>query len=198
MALEQTIKDLQAQNAQLQEMFLNLSKGLEEVKEVLINDMIMGLPEDGRDDWLGPRFEVAILKDQLASQMALIQNLARGQEELRVLVNKLLRDDQVGQTFEVEDQVIIRPPLRQEGKGKAPQLASGSQTQKNQLKKVAPRRQFTRFGMSLAQVLQHLLRAGLVTLRVPHPNPNLSAPTYHPNRRCAYHSYGPGHDTEDC
>ena len=104
----------------------------------------------------------------------------------------------MGQTFEVEDQVIIRPPLRQEGKGKAPQLASGSQTQKNQLKKVAPRRQFTRFGMSLAQVLQHLLRAGLVTLRVPHPNPNLSAPTYHPNRRCAYHSYGPGHDTEDC
>ena len=32
MALERTVKDIQAQNAQLQEMFLNLSKGKEEVK----------------------------------------------------------------------------------------------------------------------------------------------------------------------
>ena len=67
MALEQNIKGLQAQNAQLQEMFLNLSKGLEEVKALLTRDMIMGIPGDDRDNWLGPRIEVAILKDQLAS-----------------------------------------------------------------------------------------------------------------------------------
>ncbi|KAI5426903.1 hypothetical protein KIW84_032365 [Lathyrus oleraceus] len=36
MALEQTVKDLQAQNAQFQEMILNLSKGQEELKTLLL------------------------------------------------------------------------------------------------------------------------------------------------------------------
>lgn len=36
MALEQTVKDLQAQNAQFQEMILNLSKGKEELKALLL------------------------------------------------------------------------------------------------------------------------------------------------------------------
>ena len=35
MALEQTVKDLQAQNAQFQEMILNLAKGQEELKTLL-------------------------------------------------------------------------------------------------------------------------------------------------------------------
>ena len=35
MALEQTVKDLQAQNAQFQELILNLSKGQEELKALL-------------------------------------------------------------------------------------------------------------------------------------------------------------------
>ena len=52
--------------------------------------------------------------------------------------------------------------------------------------------------MSLFQALQRLLRLNLITLRAPPRNPNISAPTYHPNRRCAYHSDGPGHDTNDC
>ena len=50
MALEQTIKDIQAQNAQLWEMFLNLSKGKEEVKALLTRGMIMGNPEGNKDD----------------------------------------------------------------------------------------------------------------------------------------------------
>ena len=70
---------------------------------------------------------------QLVGQMALIQDLAQRQEELRVLVNQLLRDNQVGQTSEVEEKVIIQPPLRQEDKGKAPLLASGSQAQQQPL-----------------------------------------------------------------
>ena len=36
MALEQTVKDLQAQNAQFQEMMLSLSKGQEELKALLL------------------------------------------------------------------------------------------------------------------------------------------------------------------
>ena len=66
---------------------------------------------------------------QLVGQMSLIQDLAQRQEELGVLVNKFLQENQVGQTTRVEDQVIIQPHLRQEDKGKAPQLASGSQAQ---------------------------------------------------------------------
>ena len=52
--------------------------------------------------------------------------------------------------------------------------------------------------MSLTQALQQMLKAGLITLRAPLRNPNTSAPTYHPNERCAYHSDSPGHDTNNC
>ena len=119
MALEKTIKDIQDQNAQLQEMFLNLSKGQEEVKALLTRGMVIGNPEGIRNDQLeGLQIEMAIMKiqmmGQLVGQMALIQNLAQGQEELRVLINKLHQDEcnQMGKTTKVKDQVIIQPPLR--------------------------------------------------------------------------------------
>ena len=38
MALEQTVKELQAQNAQFQEMFLNLAKGQEDLKALILKD----------------------------------------------------------------------------------------------------------------------------------------------------------------
>ena len=38
MALEQTVKELQAQNAQFQEMFLNLAKGQEDLKALVLKD----------------------------------------------------------------------------------------------------------------------------------------------------------------
>ena len=38
MALEQTIKDLQAQNSQFQQMFLNLAKGQENLKALIIKE----------------------------------------------------------------------------------------------------------------------------------------------------------------
>ena len=63
MALEQTIKDIQTQSAQLQEIFLNLSKGQEEVKALLSRGMIMGNPEDNKDDQLERlQTEMAIMK----------------------------------------------------------------------------------------------------------------------------------------
>ena len=38
MALEQTVKELQAQNAQFQQMFLNLAKGKEEMKALITKE----------------------------------------------------------------------------------------------------------------------------------------------------------------
>ncbi|XP_058729013.1 uncharacterized protein LOC131601256 isoform X2 [Vicia villosa] len=68
----------------------------------------------------------------------------------------------------------------------------------NQRKPDTPRRQFTKINMSLAQALQHLQKANLITLRDPPKNPNTSAPSYKPNARCTYRSNSPGHDTENC
>ena len=53
---------------------------------------------------------------QMVGQMALIQNLAQGQEELRVLVNKLHQDryNHMKQTIETGDQVFNQSPMRQE------------------------------------------------------------------------------------
>ena len=71
------------------------------------------------------------------------------------------------------------------------------QQQNNQHRSDAPRRQFTRINMLLAQDLQHLLKAYLVTLRDPPQNPNTSSLKYNPNARCPYHSNSPEHDTND-
>ena len=145
---------------------------------------------------------------QLVGQMALIQNLAHGQEVLRVLINKLHQDgcNQMGQTTRVEDQVIIQPPLRQEVKGKSPQFASGSQAQQqphqrqqgNRRKQNTSEKRFTKINMSLSKVLQCLLEVKLIVLRNPLRNPNTASPGYNPNARYAYHSNSPGHDTNDC
>ena len=43
-----------------------------------------------------------------------------------------------------------------------------------------------------------MLKLNLVTLKDPPQNPNTSAPTYHPNERCAYHSDSSGHNTNNC
>ena len=106
MALEQTVKDLQAQNAQFQEMILNLSKGQEELKALLLEKK----------------------KDK-----------------------KSVRHTNPG------------------------------------------RRQFTKINMTLAQALQGMLKANLITLRDPPAKPNTTSPRYNPDARCAYHSDSPGH-----
>ncbi|KAI5422655.1 uncharacterized protein LOC127076396 isoform X2 [Lathyrus oleraceus] len=61
-----------------------------------------------------------------------------------------------------------------------------------------PRRKFTKINMTLAQALQGMLKAKLITLIDPPTNPNTTSPRYNPNARCAYHSDSPGHDTNDC
>jgi hypothetical protein len=71
-------------------------------------------------------------------------------------------------------------------------------SQNFQPKQDRPRRQFTRINMTLAQALQGMLKANLITLRDPPTNPNTTSSRYNPNARCAYHSDSPGHDTNDC
>ena len=52
--------------------------------------------------------------------------------------------------------------------------------------------------MSLAQALQHMLKAKLVTLKDPPQKPNTSSSRHNPNVRCMYHSNSPRHDTDSC
>ena len=52
--------------------------------------------------------------------------------------------------------------------------------------------------MSLSQVLPHMLKSNLVTLKEAPKNPNTTSPRYNSNARCAYHSDSLGHDTNDC
>ena len=100
-------------------MFLNLSRGQEEVKALLTRGMTMGNPEGNKDDQLERLQTDTTLKvqmiGQMVGQMALIQNLARGKEELRTLDNKLHQDrcNHIGQTTRIGDRVINQPPMRQ-------------------------------------------------------------------------------------
>ena len=52
--------------------------------------------------------------------------------------------------------------------------------------------------MTLSQVLLHLLKSNLVTLREAPKNSNTTSPYYNPKARCAYHSESIGHDASDC
>ena len=52
--------------------------------------------------------------------------------------------------------------------------------------------------MTLDEVLPHLLKSNLATLREALKNPNTTSPIYNPNAWCAYYSESPGHDTNDC
>ena len=52
MALKQNNRDLQSQEPRFMEMFLNLSKGQEEVNALLIRSMTKRNPEDNKDDQL--------------------------------------------------------------------------------------------------------------------------------------------------
>ena len=63
MSLERTVEDIQAQNAQLQEMFLKLSKGQEEVKALLTRGMVPGNLGGIRNDQLeGLQIEMATMR----------------------------------------------------------------------------------------------------------------------------------------
>lgn len=143
MALEQTVKELQAQKAQFQEMILNLTQGQEEFKALLLEIKIQGKNES---------------------------NAVYGRRDH----DERYREQTVGA-------VAITAP--------------SSQLQNYQCR---PKRQFTMLNMTLAQALQGMPKAKLITLRDPPAKPNIESPQYNPNARGAYHSDSPGHDTNDC
>src|SRR3954464_2586573 len=76
--------------------------------------------------------------------------------------------------------------------------APTQQQRNNQRKQNAPKRQFTKINMTLAEVLPRLLKEGLIALKDPPLKPNTSSHQYNPNAKCAYHSDSIGHDTNDC
>ena len=143
---------------------------------------------------------------QLVGQMALIQNLSQRQEELRVLVRQLLPNNQPGPTSEVEEKVTAQPPPTQEDKGKAPLLASGSQSHQqprqrqwgNRRKQEKSGRQFTETKIPSFFILKRLLEVDLLTLKDPPQELNISSPHFNPDAFFVYHSHSPGHGTNDC
>ena len=114
MALQQDTRDLQ--ETQFMEIFLNLSKGQEELKTLLVGNLVKKSPEDNNDERLKQlQVEVDAVRTQMLGQTTLIQSLAREQEELRIIINQLHQDryNSMKQTVEAGDQVIHQPPRRQ-------------------------------------------------------------------------------------
>ena len=75
---------------------------------------------------------------------------------------------------------------------------ASDQSRNNQQRVESPVRQFTKINMTPAQVLPHLLKLNLATLKEAPKNPNTASLHYHSNARYAYHSESPGHDTNNC
>ena len=73
-----------------------------------------------------------------------------------------------------------------------------NQPRSNQQRVERPQWQFTRINMTSAQVIPHLLKLNLTSLKEAPKNPNTSSPYYHSIAKCAYHSDSAGHDTNNC
>ena len=73
MALQQDNKDLQTQEAQFMEMFLNLSKGQEELKALLTGNLTKKCPDKNKDDQVEQlQVEMEAMRIQMLGHMALI------------------------------------------------------------------------------------------------------------------------------
>ena len=82
MALQQDNQDLHTQETQFREMFLNLSKGQEELRTLLVDNLVKKSLEDNKDERLEQlQAELGAIKTQMLGKMALIQGLAREQED---------------------------------------------------------------------------------------------------------------------
>ena len=86
-------QDLHAQETQFREIFLSLSKGQEELRTLLMGNLAKKSPEDDKDERLKRlQAEVDTMRTQMLGQIALIQGLAREQEELRTMISQLHQD----------------------------------------------------------------------------------------------------------
>src|SRR3954471_23813306 len=233
MNLEQSVKNLQTQNNQFQEMILNLAKGQEDLKALLIEkEKDQHKHQGGQDNQRSkPKRSFSLLPILLSQvlQQLLNQNLitllppysfptnpapgykyhprcayhsnspGHDTEDCGPLKHKIqdLIDDKIIGFNSPEKPLMANIVHNPKGRNEH-NLSAGAFPQQQRRKPDAPKRQFTKINMSLAQALQHLLKANLITVRGPPVKPNTSAPSYKPNARCAYHSNSPGHDTNDC
>ena len=132
MASQQDNQGLHAQETQFREIFLSLSKGQEELRTLLMGNLAKKSPEDDKDERLKRlQAEVDTMRTQMLGQMALIQGLAREQEELRTMISQLHQDRyNMKKPVQVRDQVIDQLPRGQESgmvKNRPLQIATTSQ-----------------------------------------------------------------------
>ena len=134
MASQQDNQGLHAQETQFREIFLSLSKGQEELRTLLMGNLAKKSPEDDKDEQMKRlQAEVDTMRTQMLGQMALIQGLAREQEELKTMISQLHQDRyNMKQPVQVRDQVIDQLPRGQESgmvKNEPLQIATTSQVQ---------------------------------------------------------------------
>ena len=85
MASQQDNQDFLAQETRFRKILLNLSKGQEELRTLLMGNLIRKSPEDDKDEQLKRlQAEVDTLKAQMLGQVTIIQDLAQRQDELGV------------------------------------------------------------------------------------------------------------------
>ena len=112
MASQQDNQDLHAQESQFREIFLGLSKGQEELRALLMGNLIRKSPEDDKDEQLKRlQAEVDTLKTHMLGQRALIQGLAQEQGELRAMISQLSQG--MKQPAQIRDQVMEQLPRGQ-------------------------------------------------------------------------------------
>ena len=111
MACPQDNQDFLALETRFRDTLLNLSKGQEELKTLLMGTFVRNSAEEERLKHL--QAEVDALKVKMLGKVTAIQGLAQRQDKLGVLVNQLLQGNQLGQKSKGKKPVIVRPPLRQ-------------------------------------------------------------------------------------
>src|SRR4051812_9020426 len=238
MNLEQSVKNLQAQNNQFQEMIFNLAKGQEELKALLIEkEKNQHKHQGGQDNQRSkPKRSFSLLPMPLSQvlQQLLNQNLitllppysfptnpapgykyharcayhsnspGHDTEDCGPLKHKIqdLIDDKIIDFNSPEEPHMANVGYNRKGRNEPNQSVGttliSTPVPQQRRKSHAPRRQFTKINMTLAQALRHLLKLKLITLKDPLRNPSTFSSRYNPNARCAYHSNSPGHDTDNC
>ena len=134
MAFQPDNRDLLAQETRFGEILLNLSKGQEELRTLLMGTFVRNSVEDDKGERLKRlQAEVNTMRTQMLGQMALIQGLAREQEELRTMISQLHQDRyNMKQPVQVRDQVIDQLPRGQESgmvRNRPLQITTTSQVQ---------------------------------------------------------------------
>ena len=79
MAPKQDNIDLQTQEAQFREIFLNLAKGQEELKTLLVGNLVKKSPEDNKDEQLKQlQAELGVMRTQMLGQIQQHEANSRG------------------------------------------------------------------------------------------------------------------------